>query len=70
MFNTHHEPVEFTLPEDKWGARWTVLLDTAKEKDRLPEQDEGEEVGAGGRIRLEPFSLGLLRTISQTSEST
>ena len=25
MFNAHHEPVEFALPE-AWGERWTVIL--------------------------------------------
>jgi isoamylase len=69
MFNTHREPVEFTLPDDKWGQRWTLLLDTAQEKDRLLEQDEGPEIGAGGRIRLDAFSLVLLRTLKR-SEST
>jgi glycogen operon protein len=64
MFNTHREPVEFTLPDDKWGERWTVLLDTTQDKDRLLEQDEGEEVGAGARIRVEAFSLVLLRTLA------
>jgi isoamylase len=68
MFNTQHEPLEFALPDDKWGERWTVLLDTSKDKDRLLEQDEGEEIGAGGRTRLEAFSLVLLRTVQPSSE--
>jgi len=70
MFNTHHDSLEFTLPDDKWGERWTVLLDTAREKDRLLELEEGEEVGAGHRIRLESFSLVLLRAVSPSAEST
>ena len=41
MFNAHHEPLEFTLPEAKWGERWTVVLNTADEKDLL--------AGAGDR---------------------
>ena len=28
MFNASHEPVEFTLPEAKWGQRWVELLET------------------------------------------
>ena len=70
MFNTHHDSVEFTLPDDKWSDRWTVLLDTAREKDRLLELEEGEEVGAAGQIRLESFSLVLLRSVSAATEST
>jgi len=70
MFNTHHDSLEFTLPDDKWGERWTMLLDTAREKDRLLELEEGEEVGAGDRIRLESFSLVLLRAVTPSTEST
>ena len=33
MFNSSHEPVEFTLPEAKWGQRWAELLETG-ERDR------------------------------------
>ena len=33
MFNAHHEPVEFALPEAKWGERWTVMLDTSEPTD-------------------------------------
>ena len=28
MFNAHSEPVEFVLPESKWGEQWTIALDT------------------------------------------
>ena len=30
MFNASHEPVEFTLPEAKWGQRWAELLETGE----------------------------------------
>ena len=29
LFNAHHEDVTFTLPERRFGARWTLVLDTA-----------------------------------------
>jgi isoamylase len=29
LFNAHHEPVEFTLPSEKYGKRWTREIDTA-----------------------------------------
>jgi glycogen operon protein len=29
MFNGHHEPVSFTVPTQRWGARWVVEVDTA-----------------------------------------
>ena len=28
LFNAHHEPLEFMLPDDKWGKRAELLLDT------------------------------------------
>lgn len=61
MFNAHHEPLDFTLPEQKWGEQWTVILNTVEEKDRLAEPEEGPEIGAGGRVRVQPWSLLLLK---------
>jgi glycogen operon protein len=37
LFNGHHEPIEFTLPEKKYGLEWTVELDTATDGE-LPEK--------------------------------
>ncbi len=28
IFNAHHEPVRFTLPESVWGKKWASVLDT------------------------------------------
>jgi isoamylase len=63
MFNLHHEPVEFTLPEHQWGEQWTVILNTADQKDLLAEQEIGPAVEAGGRIQVQSLSLILLRRI-------
>lgn len=41
MFNSHNELLEFTLPEEKWGETWTVVLNTAEEKDFMSEQEDG-----------------------------
>ncbi len=30
IFNAHHEPLEFTLPEVQYGNKWTEVLDTNK----------------------------------------
>jgi isoamylase len=61
MFNSHHEPLAFTLPEPQWGEQWTLILNTADEKDLLAEQEIGPAVEAGERIQVEPSSLILLR---------
>ena len=29
LFNAHHEPLPFTMPAEKFGARWKVEIDTA-----------------------------------------
>jgi glycogen operon protein len=28
FFNVHTEPMEFTLPAEKYGKEWTVVLNT------------------------------------------
>jgi len=64
MFNAHNEPLEFTLPEAKWGERWTLVLDTADEKDLMTEQDDGPELDAGACVQVQPWSLVLLRRVA------
>jgi isoamylase len=61
MFNAHHEPLEFTLPEARWGDGWTPLLNTAEDKDRLGEGEEAPPIAAGARLQVQPWSLVLLR---------
>jgi glycogen operon protein len=64
IFNAHHEPLDFTLPEPKWGRRWTRILDTNVAEDRLDEQgDNGEDAQAGGTIVAEGWSVVLLRRV-------
>jgi len=41
MFNAHYDPVDFFLPEEKWGAHWVKILDTY----------EGKMMPGGGRKR-------------------
>jgi isoamylase len=61
MFNAHHEPLEFTIPEAKWGRRWSVVLDTAEETDHMAENELGAELEAGGTRQVQPWSVVLLR---------
>jgi glycogen operon protein len=53
-FNSGDEPVELTLPDDRHGASWQVMIDTAGER--------GNEsaVAAGGDIELHAKSLLVL----------
>jgi isoamylase len=63
MFNAHHEPLTFRLPEAKWGLDWAVLLNTAEATDHLSEEHVGVEVKAGGELEVAPWSLVLLKRI-------
>jgi glycogen operon protein len=64
MFNAHHEPLDFTLPEAKWGERWVEILDTNATEDQLDEEKPGSEHAAGGRVNVNAWSLRLLRRVS------
>jgi isoamylase len=63
MFNAHQEPLEFVLPEAKWGERWTVILDTNEPTDHLDEEETGIELRAGEGIKVQAWSLVLLRRL-------
>jgi glycogen operon protein len=66
MFNAHHDAVEFVLPEAKWGERWTVMLDTNEPTDYLDEEQAGAERTAGERVKVQAWSLVLLRRIADS----
>src|SRR3954467_8934556 len=61
MFNAHHEPLVFKLPEEKWGRKWGVLLNTAEECDRLSEDTLDASLGPGGEVQVQPWSMVLLK---------
>jgi glycogen operon protein len=57
VFNAHYEPIDFTMPPERYGARWIRTLDTA---DTLA---EGEQVDAEGKTRVESRCLVLFRRL-------
>jgi glycogen operon protein len=61
MFNAHHEPIDFTLPEAKWGTKWIVLLNTAENIEHMTEEEQLGELEARGTISVKAWSLVLLR---------
>jgi glycogen operon protein len=61
MFNAGAETLDFTIPEEKWGTRWTLMLNTYEDDDHMSEEDGGEEFGAGDVIEVEPWTLILLK---------
>ena len=58
LFNAHDEPLEFFLPEGRWGELWCVELDTA-------DGATGSRVTyrAGATVPVDGHSLVLLRRI-------
>jgi len=50
--------------DSKWAERWTVVLNTAEEKDFLSEQDIGPEISAAGKVQVQAWSLVVLRGVS------
>jgi isoamylase len=69
MFNSHHEPLEFTLPAQRWGEQWTMILNTADEKDLLAEQEPGPAIEAGERILVQSSCVVLLGRIEPKGQN-
>src|SRR6478735_11753700 len=63
MFNAHHEPLDFTMPESKWGQRWTQVLNTYESGELLSDEKVGLEAAAGGTLKVQAWSTILLRRI-------
>lgn len=49
MFNAHFEPLEFQLPEEKYGDKWTVIWDTNGPSTGPAEFTAGEKIKVGDR---------------------
>lgn len=58
IFNAHHEPIEFDLPDEKWGKRWEKILDTAE--DRITDSNP-ETYQAGDKVEAADRSVVVLR---------
>jgi glycogen operon protein len=57
LFNAHYEPLPFKLPEEKWGKKWSAVLDTNGSFDT-----NGEHFYApGDEVEVESRSLAVLR---------
>jgi len=55
LFNAHYEPVEYHLPEEKYGKEWECLIDTALV------QKEGAKYHATGTITVQGRSVIVLQ---------
>jgi isoamylase len=61
MFNANQDPMVFTLPDRKWGERWTVVLNTFDPRDHLNEEDHGESYAAREQVEVQSWSVVVLR---------
>ena len=60
MFNCGHEPLEFTIPEEKWGTKWRSVINTYEDSDHMAEEDGGEEFDAGAKLLVQAWTVVLL----------
>jgi isoamylase len=67
IFNANHEPIQFVMPEPKWGERWTIVLDTNEAADYVTCDDTGRDMKAGEKITVQAWSIVLLRHIATPS---
>ena len=63
MFNAHSEPLEFVLPESKWGEHWIIALDTGAAPDHVNGEQTGRTLKAGEHLPVQGWSLVLLRRL-------
>ncbi len=56
MFNAHHEPITFTLPDEEYGRVWIPEVDTAAR------EIDAEEFEPGWQIQVDARSVVVLRS--------
>lgn len=55
IFNAHYEEIDYKLPEEKYGQKWTKILDTSN-----AQLDDEEQYKPGDIIKVEGRSIVLL----------
>jgi len=63
VFNAHHEPMQFTLPDGSFAQNWLKLIDTNESPRRRDRRKGQQEFPAGGKIDVPARSLILLQKI-------
>ncbi|TMB05252.1 MAG: glycogen debranching protein GlgX, partial [Deltaproteobacteria bacterium] len=54
VFNAHHEPMQFTLPDGSFAQNWLKLIDTNESPRRRDRRKGQQEFPAGGKIDVPP----------------
>ena len=57
LFNSHHEAINFIMPDGPWGKRYEKILDTT----RGTIEERGRSFNAGQRCRVEARSVVVMR---------
>lgn len=57
IFNAHYEPLNFVLPQERYGKEWVKVLDTHENF----VEEKGEHLKAGDSLIVESRSIVLLR---------
>jgi isoamylase len=63
MFNAHHEALSFTLPDAKWGARWSETLNTSDGDEQMSDEQPGREITAASEVKVDAWSTVLLQRL-------
>jgi glycogen operon protein len=66
MFNAHHEPLEFVMPEAKWGESWAIILATSEASDHVETTGGGRQLTSGERVKVQAWSMVLLQHVAQS----
>ncbi|MET0900617.1 MAG: glycogen debranching protein GlgX [Mycobacterium sp.] len=61
-FNGHHEPIEFTLPPEEFGAAWLSVVDTSAESVDI----EPSAVAAANSIKVDARAIVVLKAVEAT----
>jgi glycogen operon protein len=56
LFNAHHEPVDFTIPDGIDATTWSVVIDTTRSDD----EDEAREWETGSTLEVPPRAVTVL----------
>jgi glycogen operon protein len=60
IFNAHHEPLQFTLPDSGFAQSWLKVLDSNEPPRKRDRRRGQEELAAGAKIQVAPRSIMLL----------
>jgi isoamylase len=63
IFNAHHEPLSFTLPDSSYAQAWLKAVDTNEPPRRHDRRRKQQELAAGAQLEVAPRSIVLLQRI-------